>query len=130
VPEQDNGLLWGGIQGDQSLSLQLMGTKLAQFVDIMRQDPAVARVTGFCGGGSYGSAFIVLRPLSERLVSAAEIANRLRGKLDHIAGATLYWGRIRIFGSVRVQTRPATSTRCLAKTPTTSTNGHPRPPQR
>jgi multidrug efflux pump len=90
VPERDNGLVWGGIQADQSISFQLMEKKLAQFVDIIQQDPAVANVAGFYGGGSYGSAFVVLKPLSERLVSAQEVANRLRPQLDQIAGAELY----------------------------------------
>ena len=92
MSEQDNGLIWGGIQADQSISFQLMNKKLAQFVEIIRQDPAVAKVAGFYGGGSYGSAFVVLKPLSEREASAEEVTNRLRPKLDQIAGASLYLG--------------------------------------
>jgi multidrug efflux pump len=92
MPEQDNGLIWGGIQADQSISFQLMKKKLAQFVDFIRQDPAVAKAAGFYGGGSFGSAFVVLKPLSERQASAEEVANRLRPELDQIAGATLYLG--------------------------------------
>jgi len=92
LPEQDNGLIWGGIQADQSVSFRLMRKKLAQFIDIIRQDPAVAKVSGFYGGGSYGSAFAVLKPLSERRASAREITERLRPDLDQIAGAALYLG--------------------------------------
>jgi multidrug efflux pump len=92
MPEQDNGLIWGGIQADQSISFQSMKKKLAQFVEIIRQDPGVAKVAGFYGGGSYGSAFVVLKPLSERQASAEEVTNRLRPKLDQIAGASLYLG--------------------------------------
>ena len=92
MPEQDNGLIWGGIQADQSISFQSMKKKLAQFIEIIRQDPGVAKVAGFYGGGSYGSAFVVLKPLSERQASAEEVTNRLRPKLDQIAGASLYLG--------------------------------------
>jgi len=92
MPNQDNGLIWGGIQADQSISFQLMRKKLKQFVDIIRQDPAVAKVAGYYGGGGYGSAFVVLKPLSERRESAEEVTNRLRPKLDPIAGAALYFG--------------------------------------
>jgi len=92
MPDQDNGLIWGGIQADQSVSFQLMRKKLAQFMDIIRQDPAVAKVAGYYGGGSYGSAFVVLKPLSERRASAEEVADRLRPKFDQIAGAALYLG--------------------------------------
>jgi multidrug efflux pump len=92
LPEQDNGLIWGGIGADQSISFQLMRKKLTQFIEIIRHDPAVAKVTGYYGGGSYGSAFVVLKPLSERRESAEEVTNRLRPKLDQIAGASLYLG--------------------------------------
>jgi multidrug efflux pump subunit AcrB len=44
-PQQDTGRLIGGIQADQSISFQAMQKKLADFVDIVRQDPAV----GECG---------------------------------------------------------------------------------
>jgi multidrug efflux pump len=92
MPEQDNGLIWGGIEADQSISFQLMRRKLEQFVDITREDPAVAKTAGFYGGGSDGSAFVVLTPLSERPVSAKEVANRLRPRLEQIAGVALDLG--------------------------------------
>ena len=92
MPDQDNGLIWGGLQADQSISFQLMRKKLGQFIEIIRQDPAVAKVAGYYGGGSYGSAFVVLKPVSERQASAEEVTNRLRPKLDQIAGAALYLG--------------------------------------
>src|SRR5215472_6497970 len=91
MPEQDNGRIWGGIQADQSISFQLMKRKLAQFVEIVRQDPAVAKVVGFYGGSSsYGYAFAALKPLSDRQASAEEVINRLRPKLEQIPGASLY----------------------------------------
>jgi multidrug efflux pump len=92
VPQQDNGLMWGGIQADQNISFQLMEKKLAQFVDIVRQDPAVAHVDGFYYGGSYGDVFVVLKPLSERQASAQQVAYRLQPKLDEIAGAEVDFG--------------------------------------
>ena len=103
MPNQDNGLIWGGIQADQSVSFQLMRKKLKQFVDIIRQDPAVAKVAGYYGGGSYGSAFVVLKPLLQRRESAEEVTNRLRPKLDQIAGAALYLGAdqdVRVAGQI------------------------------
>ena len=94
LPQQDNGLMWGGIQADQSISFQLMGKKLAEFVDIIRQDPAVAHVDGFYYSGSYGEVFVVLRPLSERQVSSQEVANRLQPELDRISGAEMDFGSV------------------------------------
>jgi multidrug efflux pump len=93
MPEQDNGLIWGGIQADQNTSFQSMMEKLSQFTEIVQQDPAVEKVAAFYGsGGSYGSAFAVLKPLAERQASAREVADRLKPKLEHIAGAALYLG--------------------------------------
>src|SRR5262249_23617747 len=40
-PQQDTGRLVGAIQADQSISFQLMQQKLAEFVDIVKNDPAV-----------------------------------------------------------------------------------------
>jgi multidrug efflux pump len=94
VPQQDNGLMWGGIKADQSISFQLMENKLARFVDIIRQDPAVAHVDGFYGGGSYADAFVVLKPLTERAVSAEQVAHRLQPKLDEIEGTYTYFGSV------------------------------------
>src|SRR5260370_18735413 len=76
MPEQDNGLIWGGIQADQNVSFQLMMKKLAQFVEIIRQDPAVAKVTGFYAGAtSYEAAFPVLKPRAEREAAVEEVTD-------------------------------------------------------
>jgi multidrug efflux pump len=93
MPEQDNGLIWGGIQADQNTSFQLMMQKLAQFTEIVQHDPAVAKIAAFYGsGGSYGSAFAVLKPLAERQASARQVVDRLKPQLEQIAGVALYLG--------------------------------------
>jgi len=58
----------------------------------VRKDPAVLNVTAFTGGGTRnsGSMFIALKPLSERKLSADQVIGRLRGKLAHVPGATLF----------------------------------------
>jgi multidrug efflux pump len=97
VPQQDTGLLIGSIQADQNISFQLMRRKLTQFVDIVRNDPAVETVVGFTGGGGPGPAspntgtvFASLKPLGERQLPAEEVIGRLRGELAAVAGATLF----------------------------------------
>jgi len=91
-PNQDIGLMFGSIQADQSISFQLMQQKLTQFVDILRQDPAVENVNGFTGGGQTngGFIFVVLKPMSERHVSMQQVMGRLRPKLNEVAGARLF----------------------------------------
>ncbi|MDR3073415.1 MAG: multidrug efflux RND transporter permease subunit [Deltaproteobacteria bacterium] len=90
-PTQDTGRLMGFVQADQSISFQAMREKLFQLMDIVRQDPAVATVSGYVGEGQSGAgAFIVLRPLKERAVSADGVIARLRGKLEAIPGSRLF----------------------------------------
>src|SRR3984893_3786071 len=90
-PQQDTGRLIGSIQADQSISFQLMQQKLTQFVNIVKNDPAVETVVGFTGGQqtNSGSIFASLRPLSERKISADQVITRLRRELAVVPGATL-----------------------------------------
>jgi multidrug efflux pump len=91
-PQQDTGRLVGSIQADQSISFQLMQQKLAQFVSIIKQDPAVEVAVGFTGGGQTNSGFVFvsLTPLSERHISADGVIGRLRREMAVIPGATLF----------------------------------------
>jgi multidrug efflux pump len=91
-PTQETGLLMGGLQGDQSTSFQSMSKKLAQFLEVVRQDPAVLAANGFTGGGQTngGFVFVVLKPIAESHATSDQVINRLRGKLARVAGANLY----------------------------------------
>ena len=91
-PEQDNGILQGQIIADQSISFQSMEEKLAQLQAIVQKDPAVASVAGFTGGRALNTAnvFIELKPLAERHISASQVVDRLRPKLNGVSGARLF----------------------------------------
>lgn len=94
-PQQDTGLMTGGVQADQASSFQSMQGKLRTFHDIVRADPAVANVTGFTGGGQRNSAnmFISLKGRSGpdgRKESVDDVINRLRGKLAKVPGANMF----------------------------------------
>jgi len=91
-PQQDTGRLTGSIQAAQDVSFQDMRQKQQQFTQIVMADPAVDTVVAFTGGGSSntGRAFIQLKPLEERKDTADQVIARLRPKLSHIAGATLF----------------------------------------
>jgi multidrug efflux pump len=91
-PQQDTGQIGGNIQADQDISFSAMREKLHAFLKIVQTDPAVQNVTGFTGGGTLNSAsmWMQLKPLAERKISAEQVINRLRGRLAHIPGATLY----------------------------------------
>src|SRR5690606_35091578 len=74
-PQQDTGRLFGGLRADQSAPFELTRRKMEQFVEIVRNDPAVQTVTASIGGGSRrsGTMFVTLKPLNERTESAAEV---------------------------------------------------------
>jgi multidrug efflux pump len=91
-PVQDTGRLSGIIQADQSISSQAMKQKLADFVDIMRQDPEIETVIGFTGGQrgmNSGIMFATLKPLEERKLTVNQLMDRLRDKLENEPGARL-----------------------------------------
>jgi multidrug efflux pump len=91
-PEQDNGLLIGNIIADQSISFQAMEKKLTQLQDIVQADPAVSSVIGFIGGRALNSAnvYVGLKPLNQRHLSADQVVQRLRPKLNQVSGARLF----------------------------------------
>lgn len=89
-PQQDSGLLMGGITADQSISFQAMEKKLEQAQAIVQADPAVETVTGVTGGRdstNQARVFVTLKPLAQRDVSALQVVERLRSRLASIPGA-------------------------------------------
>jgi multidrug efflux pump len=95
-PEQDTGHLVGTIQADQSVSFQLMRKKHAQFMSIVRKDPAVESVFGFAAGGQTNSGFLLasLKPIAERKISADQVIDRLQGEITAVPGASLFLWKI------------------------------------
>jgi multidrug efflux pump len=92
-PQQDNGTVFGGIQGAQDISFQAMQNLTLRFVDIIKTDPAVENVGAFTGGGgavNTGFVYLALKPLSERKISSSQVIDRLRPKLISIPGATVF----------------------------------------
>jgi len=91
-PEQDNGILTGQIIADQSISFQAMEKKLAQLQDIVQTDPAVASVIGFTGTRALNTAnvYVALKPLAQRHLTADQVVQRLRPKLNQVSGARLF----------------------------------------
>ncbi len=92
-PQQDTGRIGGSVQAAQDISFPAMSAKMFQFVDIVMQDPAIDTIVGFAGGNTalnQGRMFIMLKPLSERKVSADLVIARLRRKLSVVPGATLF----------------------------------------
>ena len=92
-PLQDNGTIFGGLQGAQDISYQAMQQDIKTFVDLIKQDPAVANVMAFTGGAGAtngGFVYIGLKPLEQRKISSSDVINRLRPKLTSVPGATVF----------------------------------------
>jgi multidrug efflux pump len=97
-PQQDTGRLNGTALADQSTSFQLMEPRMERMLKIVGQDPAVANVVGFTGGGggtatNSGRMFVSLKALGggkdERKDTADQVIARLRPKLARVPGAVL-----------------------------------------
>jgi len=92
-PQQDNGTIFGGIQGSQDISFQAMQVATRRIVNVVKADPAVQNAMAFTGGnGASNSGFIYLglKPLDERNVSANQVIDRLRPKLVAVPGANTF----------------------------------------
>src|SRR5437764_2202281 len=92
-PEQDNGTVFGGMQGSQDASFQAMQDAARRVNNAIKIDPAVAAVINFVGGNSAtnsGFVYVALKPLNERKVSSSEVINRVRPKLGAIPGAMTF----------------------------------------
>ncbi|MGP8269342.1 MAG: efflux RND transporter permease subunit [Terracidiphilus sp.] len=92
-PQQDTGILAGSVQGPQDASFAVMNNSISKLANVVKADPAVQNVISFTGGGGAtngGSLFITLKPLDERKITAPEIINRLRPKLNRLPVASAF----------------------------------------
>ena len=93
-PQQDVGLLNGGMQADQSSSFQISKQRLQRFVGIVQRDPAVQTVVGFVnggrGGGGGGFVFLALKPRGQRDGGGQDLMGRLRPQFSRVTGANMF----------------------------------------
>ncbi len=88
-PQEDNGLLIGMLQSDQSSSFDNTSEKMKRVQSIITHDPAVQASASYSGAPN-GFTFISLKPKSVRKISADQVIARLQPKLAHIAGINLF----------------------------------------
>jgi multidrug efflux pump len=100
-PQQDTGVLMGGVQGPQDASFPVMDNSVRQLVSVIKADPTVAHVNAYTGSSNGGFIFIALKPLGTkcresatscdvRQTAAPEIINRLRPKLNRLPVASAF----------------------------------------
>ncbi|MGD0962572.1 MAG: efflux RND transporter permease subunit [Candidatus Acidiferrales bacterium] len=89
-PLGDNGHLSGGIRASQDISFQEMQRLASRFVNIIKSDPAVAMAvisTGGNGPVNTAQVNLALKPFEQRKLTASRVIDRLRPKLNSLAGA-------------------------------------------
>jgi len=89
-PQQDTGVITGSARGPQDASFPVMDNSILQIEKVIQADPAVANVIVHTGSGNTGSINIALKPLNERKISAADVINRLRPKLNRLPVASAF----------------------------------------
>ena len=89
-PQQDTGRINAFARAGEDTSFQTMQSKVREYENILKADPAVQIVSGFVRGGNNAYISIMLKPLAERKISVFEVINRLRPRLARVPGATLF----------------------------------------
>ena len=89
-PQQDTGVITGSARGPQDASFPVMDNSIQQIEKVIEADPAVANVIVHTGTGNTGSINIALKPLNVRKISAADVINRLRPKLNRLPVASAF----------------------------------------
>jgi multidrug efflux pump len=92
-PLQDTGSLGGAVRGPQDASFFSMNESIQRILKIVKSDPAVENAISFTGGGGASNTanmFVALKPLAERNISASDVINRLRPKLNKEPGASSF----------------------------------------
>jgi len=111
-PQQDTGRITGTLDADQDTSFQTMSQLLTKFSLAVKEDPAVAGITGSTGGAAGGSPnaarmFVSLVPKADRDgMTADQVIGRLRGKLSQLTGATMIMQPVQ---DLRIGGRPSSS---------------------
>jgi multidrug efflux pump len=92
-PQQDTGVIVGGVQGPQDASFPVMDDSVRRLVSVIKHDPGVDNVVAFTGGQGNtngGFIFMSLKPLEERNASAMQILARLRPKMNALPVASAF----------------------------------------
>ena len=100
-PQQDTGVIMGGLQGPQDASYPFMNFSVLSLVNVIKSDPAVAHINAYTGGGNTGFIFMALKPLGhgckegskgcdDRQASAMDVINRLRPKMNRLPLASAF----------------------------------------
>ena len=94
-PQQDTGMVMGTTEARTDISFHALAEKQQQVNRILLQDPAIAGIGTVIGSGSgsngnQGRIFLTLKPITVRKISADQVIARLRLKLAHVDGISVF----------------------------------------
>jgi multidrug efflux pump len=95
-PEQDTGLIQGVSEATESISYAAMAERQQALAKAILRDPDVESLSSFIGvdGNNVtlnsGRFLISLKPKGQRSGSAADVARRIQGETDDVAGIRVY----------------------------------------
>ncbi|HEX4262074.1 MAG TPA: efflux RND transporter permease subunit, partial [Acetobacteraceae bacterium] len=95
LPQQDTGIVTATFEASQTASIPRMSGLQQQVADIIRADPAVARVSAFVGAGTInatpntGQLTVALKPIGSR-PPVQTVVDRLSARLQQIPGVTTF----------------------------------------
>lgn len=95
IPSVDTGQISGQVELQQGLGFESSVEHVQQVVEIVRKDPNVQAITSNVGstggfGGSSTRLMVELKPRNQRTVSADDVINGLRGKLNGIQASASF----------------------------------------
>ena len=97
IPSEDRSIVYGPTEAAEGISFEAMKRLQQALADIVRQDPNVEAFMSNAGsrpggiaGGNTGTLFLVLKPRSERSLSADEVIQQLRPKLAQVPGIRVF----------------------------------------
>jgi HAE1 family hydrophobic/amphiphilic exporter-1/multidrug efflux pump len=91
-PQQDIGLISGSTQAAQDISFEAMAAKQQAVVDLIMKEPAVETVRSNLGGSGLmntGNLQIILKPQSDRSVTADHVIASIRKQMSAMTGVSL-----------------------------------------
>jgi multidrug efflux pump len=89
-PQQDTGVVFGGVLGPQDASFGVMKSSAEKIVDAVQRDPAVEHVIAFTGTANAGNIFMALKPVEQRKANALQVIDRLRRVLVKLPTASVF----------------------------------------
>ncbi len=94
-PQQDTGMISGTTEASQDISFKAMKVLQDEVAQVVMADPAVDTMASFVGAGGGGTTnngrmFISLKPEGVRKISADQVIARIRAKVAHVPGITLF----------------------------------------